>query len=56
MKVWCTLDSGAAHSFVHPSVVCSMSATVAKGALLIVTVANGKSVVCSEIVEVDLAF
>ena len=42
VKVRCMLDSGATHSFVHPSVVSSTSAPTSKGALLTVTVANGK--------------
>ena len=50
------LDSGATHSFIHPSVVCSMFETMSKGALLTVTVANGKQVECSEIAELDLVF
>ena len=50
------LDSRAIHSFVYPSVVPSTSATTLKGALLTVTMANGKQVVCSDITEVDLVF
>ena len=50
------LDSGATHSFVHPSVVCSTFATMLKGVLLTVAVTNGKKVVFSEIAEVDLVY
>ena len=50
------LDSGATHSFVHPSVVSSTSATTSKGVLLTVTVANGKQIVCNDVTEVDLVF
>ena len=48
------LNSGATHSFVHPSVVCLMSATMSKGALLTVTVANENKVECSEVTELEL--
>ena len=56
MKVRCMLDSRATHSFVHPSVLCSMSATMSKGALLTVTVANGNKVEGSKVTELELLF
>ena len=52
----CVLDSGATHSFVHPSVVSLTSVTMSKGALLTVTVANGKLLECNETAIVDLVF
>ena len=56
MKVRCMLDSRATNSFVHPSVVCSTSATMSKGALLTVIVAKGKYVEFSEVTELELMF
>ena len=50
------MDSGATHSFVHPSVVCLTSATTLKGAILTVTVANGRQVECCEVMELELMF
>ena len=56
VKVQCMLDSRATHSFVHPNVVCLTSATMLNGALLTVTVANGKQVDCSEVMELEFTF
>ena len=56
VKVRYMLDSGATHSFVHPSVVCLTSATMSKGALLTLTVANGKQVEFHEATELELMF
>ena len=50
------LDSVSTHNFIHPSVVCSTSATTLKGALLTVTVANRKWAECREIMELELSF
>ena len=56
MKVWCIMVSRSTHSFFHPNVVSLTSATILKGASQTITVANGKYVVCSDIMEVGLVF
>ena len=50
------LDSGAMYSFVHPRVVKSMDVEPSQGAALTITVAKGDQVLCSDVVELDLAF
>ena len=56
MLVQCMLDSGATHSFVHPTTVQSTEAQPSKGAVLILTVSNGSNVLYSDVHELDLMF
>ena len=56
VEVSCMLDSGAAHSFVHPCVVEKMSAAMSKGQKLTVTVANGSTSLSDDVLEVGLVF
>ena len=56
MSVNCMLDSGAAHSFVHPRIVQTTEAQPSQGAVLTVTVANGSKALCKDVRTLDLTF
>ena len=50
------LDSSTMHSFVHPRFAKSIGLEPLQGAALTVTIANGKQVLCNDVVELDLTF
>ena len=54
VSVNCILDSGAAHSFVHPRIVQTTEAQLSEGAVLTVTVTNGTKVLCKNVHTLDL--
>ena len=56
VSVYCMLDSGATHSFVHPRIVQPTEAQPSEGAVLTVTVANGSKVLCNDVRLLEMMF
>ena len=50
------LDSSAMYSFVHPCIVQSKEAQPSEGAVLTVTLDNGRKTLCEDVRWLDLTF